>query len=458
MSTLKLNDIVLITSPADSPYINLFGKIKEKKLENVDGIVNYIFYVFIDIQGNIEKFDSINLEKLVDQKLGETMFMLQSLTSDHLKNALQFCTFTDLFNMYCLNNSYINDAFNGREGIKIDFRNDNSDDKFLKFSKYRQLYSTQNRIYIMFDELIEKIKIKEWDVRKSLGETELHGCINLKSIEFEDMWDQHLGKSLHGLINLEEIYFYGTKDTYDYTEGGEPLEDSLHGLINLRVIQLEHNYNYPLENSLHGLTNLREIYFGTCFDTPLEDSLDRLINLQELYFGFYYNQPLDGSLYFLKNLRIIEFGSCFDKPLEDSLDFLQLLKILKFGTYFNRPLEDSLHHLLNLQELHFGAVFNQPLKDSLYGLCCLKILQFGGNFNQPLESSLNGLLDLEELYFGKCFDNGGETLSIDTFVKCRSLKKIKFPDTFKEKLSKSLLDYFNNDGIKIDYWINKYKY
>ena len=444
MSILKQNDIVIITGsssddPPDSAYINLFGKIKEKKLENVE--------VFIDIQGNTEEFNSIYLEKLVDQKLGNIMFMLQSFTSDHLKNALQFCTFSDLFNMYCLKNSYINDAFNGTEGIKIDFRNDNSDDKFLKFSKFRQFYSTQNRISIVFDELIEKIKIDEWYCDKSLGETELHGCINLKRIDFEDMWDQHLGKSLHGLINLEEIYFNGTKDTLDYTGGPESLEDSLHGLINLRVIQLEHNYNFPLENSLHGLTNLQKIYFGTNFDTPLDDSLDGLINLQELYFGFYYNQPLDGSLYFLKNLRIIEFGSCFNKPLEDSLDFLQLLKILKFGRYFNQPLEDSLLHLLNLQELHFGAVFNQPLKDSLYFLCCLKILQFGGNFNQPLKSSLNRLLDLEELYFGECFDNGGETLSIDTFVKCVSLRTIRFPEKFKKKLSNSLLNDFKNEGI-----------
>ena len=327
MSTLELNDIVLITAPADSPYINLFGKIKEKKLENVDGIINHTFYVYIDIQGVTEKFDLINLKKLVDQKLGETMFMLQSLTSDHLKNALQFCTFTDLFNMYCLKNSYINDAFNGREGIKIDFRNDNSDDKFLKFSKYRQLYSTQNRISIVFDELIKKIEIKEWYCENLLGITELHFCINLKSLKFGDLLDQHLGKSLYGLTNLREIYF---------------------------------------------------------------------------------------------------------------------------GRNFNQPLEDSLHRCLNLRELHFGCNFNQPLKNSLYGLWHLKIIEFGCNFNQSLECSLNGgLLNLEELYFGENFDNGGKRLSIKLFRKCVSLKKIRFPDKFKEKISKipSLLNNYKNEGI-----------
>ena len=168
MSSLKQNDIVLITGassddPADSAYINLFGKIKEKKLEYVE--------VFIDIQGKTAKYDIIYLKKIVDQKLGETVFMLQSLTSDHLKNALQFCAFTDLFNMYCLGNPYINDAFNGREGIKIDFRNDNSDDKLRIFPKYKQFYNTQNRISIVFDELI-----------------------NLQKIEFEREFNQKLGK------------------------------------------------------------------------------------------------------------------------------------------------------------------------------------------------------------------------------------------------------------------------
>jgi hypothetical protein len=445
MDTLKSNDIVLITGSSsdclsDSTYINLFGKIKEINLKSIE--------VFIDIQGNSEKYDSIYLEKLVDQKLGNTMFMLQSFTSDHLKNALQFCSFTDLFNMYCLGNPYINDAFNGTEGIKIDFRNDNSDDKFLKFSKFRQLYSTQNRISIVFDELIEKLKITEYYCHKSISETSLHGLINLKKIDFGDMFDQKLGKSLHGLINLEEIYFQGTKDTIEYYHIN-PLGDSLHGLINLRVLELQFNYDFPLKNSLHGLKNLREIYFNTCFNQPLEDSLDELINLQELYFGFYFNQPLEGSLYFLKNLRIIEFRYCFNQPLEDSLCFLQKLKILKFGLEFNQPLEDSLDRLLNLQELHFGFYFNQPLEDSLRGLCCLKILKFGGNFNQPLNDSLNGLLDLEELYFGKNFDNGGETLSIDSFKECYSLKTITFPDKFKEKLSNSLLDDFKKEGIKI---------
>jgi hypothetical protein len=56
---------------------------------------------------------------------------------------------------------------------------------------------------------------------------------------------------------------------------------------------------------------------------------------------------------------------------------------------------------------------------------------------------------LEELYFGKNFDNGGETLSIDSFKKCYSLKTITFPDKFKEKLSNSLLDDFKKEGIKI---------
>jgi hypothetical protein len=57
-------------------------------------------------------------------------------------------------------------------------------------------------------------------------------------------------------------------------------------------------------------------------------------------------------------------------------------------------------------------------------------------------------LDLEELYFGKNFDNGGETLSIDSFDKCYSLTTITFPDKFKEKLSNSLLDDFKKEGIK----------
>jgi hypothetical protein len=60
MSSLKQNDIVLITGassddPTDSAYINLFGKIKEKKLKNVE--------VFIDIQGKTAKYDSIYLKK-----------------------------------------------------------------------------------------------------------------------------------------------------------------------------------------------------------------------------------------------------------------------------------------------------------------------------------------------------------------------------------------------------------
>ena len=152
MNTLKSNDIVLITGASsdcspDSSYINLFGKIKEINLENIE--------VFIDIQGKTVEFDSIYLKKLVNQKLGNTMFMLQSFTSDHLKNALQFCTFSDLFLIYCLKNPYINDAFNAREAIKIDFRNDNSDDKLKIFSKYKQFYNTQNRISIVFDEIIK---------------------------------------------------------------------------------------------------------------------------------------------------------------------------------------------------------------------------------------------------------------------------------------------------------------
>jgi len=320
MNKLKLNDIVLVTGPTDSPYINLFGKIKEEKLENVDGIVNYTFYVFIDIQGNIEKFDSTNLEKLVDQKLGETMFMLQSLTSDHLKNALQFCTFTDLFNMYCLNNSYINDAFNGTEGIKIDFRNDNSDDIFLKFSKYRQLYSTQNRISIVFDELKEKIKIEEWHCARSLGETELHGLINLKEITFGQSFDMYLGKSLHGLINLEEIYFYGNEES-DYTISySYALQDSFYGLINLRVLDFPFLFSQPLGHSLHSLMNLREIYFGYFFDEPLGDSLCGLHNLEEIYFGSgFYN----GGEY----LTIDSFDQCFSlKTIRIPLKFERNLR------------------------------------------------------------------------------------------------------------------------------------
>ena len=239
MSTFKQNDIVLITGatsndPSDSSYINLFGKIKGINLENVK--------VFIDIQGKTEEFDSIYLEKLVDQRLGNTMFMLQSFTSDHLKNALQFCSFTDLFNMYCLKNPYINDAFNGTEGIKIDFRNDNSDDKLRIFSKYKQFYSTQNRISIVFDELI-----------------------SLDYLQFDDLFDQQLGTSLHGLINLQWIYF-GRKFN-------QKLGKSFHGLNNLKKISFFHtsDFNQPLEDSLHGLKNLKKLYLWGRFNKPLED-------------------------------------------------------------------------------------------------------------------------------------------------------------------------------------------
>ena len=333
MSSLKQNDIVLITGtssddPADSAYINLFGKIKEKKLKNVE--------VFIDIQGTTAKYDPIYLKKIVDQKLGNTMFMLQSFTSDHLKNALQFCSFTDLFNMYCLGNPYINDAFNGTEGIKIDFRNDNSDDKLRIFPKYKQFYSTQNRISIVFDELI-----------------------NIQKIKFGKEFNQKLGKSLHGLNNLKEIHF-----GYDFF------------------------FNQPLEDSLHGLKNLQKLYLRGSFNQPLEDSLNGLENLQELYFGMCFNQPIEDSLHGLENLRIIDFGAEFDQPLEDSLHGLNLQK-LYLSYYFNQPLEDSLYYLHSLKILKFGFYFNQPLSfDSFKNCKKLKTITFSESFEKNLGNSL----------------------------------------------------------------------
>jgi hypothetical protein len=301
---LSYNDIVLITGPPDSAYINLFGKIKEKKLEKVDGKVKNIFHVFIDIQGVTEKYDLIYLEKLVDQKLGNTMFMLQSFTSDHLKNALQFCTFTDLFNIYRLKNSYINDAFNGTEGIKIDFRNDNSDDKLKIFPTYKQLYSTQNRISIVFDELINL----EWiDIYEPLG-TSLQGLINLKYITFGYGYNEQLGTSLQGLINLKYIKFEGNKDFDGFNK---PLGKSLKGLINLKYINFGYSFRQHLGKSLKGLINLEELFFSYHYDKPLGKSLRGLTNLEVLSLGdfdVFSIDELNKSLRGLTKLQIISYG------------------------------------------------------------------------------------------------------------------------------------------------------
>ena len=412
MSSLKQNDIVLITGassddPADSAYINLFGKIKEKKLKNVE--------VFIDIQGKTAKYDSIYLKKIVDQKLGETVFMLQSLTSDHLKNALQFCTFTDLFNMYCLGNPYINDAFNGREGIKIDFRNDYRDDKLRIFPKYKQFYSTQNRISIVFDELI-----------------------NLQKIEFEREFNQKLGKSLHGLNNLKEIHF-----GYDFNK---PLEDSLNGLENLQKLYLGGRFNQPLEDSLNSLEDLQELYFGCYFNQPLEDSLRGLDNLRILDLGMCFDISLNDSLHGL-NLQELYLSYYFNQPLEDSLYYLHSLKILRFGFEFNQPLEDSLYELINLEELHFNGIFNQPLKDTLHYCWNLKILKIGVYFDPKIDREKE-----EKRYASDCYDNGGETLSFDSFKNCKSLETITFPDYFEGSLSVSLVNDFKNHDININFF------
>jgi len=209
------------------------------------------------------------------------MFMLQSFTSDHLKNALQFCTFTDLFNIYRLKNSYINDAFNGTEGIKIDFRNDNSDDKLKIFPTYKQLYSTQNRISIVFDELI--------------------------NLEWIDIYEP-LGTSLQGLINLKYIKFEGNKDFDGFNK---PLGKSLKGLINLKYINFGYSFRQHLGKSLKGLINLEELFFSYHYDKPLGKSLRGLTNLEVLSLGdfdVFSIDELNKSLRGLTKLQIISYG------------------------------------------------------------------------------------------------------------------------------------------------------
>ena len=55
------------------------------------------------------------------------MNTLQSIPIDTLHEILKYLSFTDLLNIYALHNKDINEVFNGRDGINIDFRNDNND-------------------------------------------------------------------------------------------------------------------------------------------------------------------------------------------------------------------------------------------------------------------------------------------------------------------------------------------
>jgi hypothetical protein len=188
------------------------------------------------------------------------MNTLQSIPIDTLHEIFKYLSFTDLLNIYSLHNKNINEAFNGRDGIKIDFRNDNNDVYLNRFPEYKQLYSTQNRIYDVFDQLIK-----------------------MKYIDFRHInFNQQLGSSLHSLTSLQTIDFGD-----DFNNGDQPLGTSLQGLTNLETITFGNNFNQPLGTSLQGLTNLQTINFGGSFNNgnqPSDISLEGLPKLENINF------------------------------------------------------------------------------------------------------------------------------------------------------------------------------
>jgi hypothetical protein len=105
--------------------------------------------------------------------------------------------------------------------------------------------------------------------------------------------------------------------------------------------------------------------------------------------------------------------------------------------------------LCDLEELHFEGMFDQPLERTLQFLWNLKILKIGIDYDLDSECDCE---KEQRKYCYICFDNGGQTLSFDSFNNCKSLKTIRFPDKFKKKLSNSLLNDFKNHGINIDFY------
>jgi len=403
-SKFKINDIVQLID--DDLNKNLFGKINGMKFETVDGVIKCIgIQVIIDIKNNeILRIDPNNLAKLVDQELAETVFMLQNLTGDNLRNALSFLSFDSLFNIYCLKNIYINDAFNAREAIKIDFRYSTSDiflDLLEIFPKYKQLYSTQNKISNIFDILINTEYITfNYNFNRSLDDS-LHNLKNLKYLTFGFNFkngNEPLGNSLSTLVNLESLIF-----DYNFTNGNESLGDSLHNLINLKTLTFGYSFrngDKPLGNSLSKLVNLESLIFDDCFTNgtqPIGDSLKNLINLKTLCFGDHFT---NGNL---------SEDITMTHTLGDSLSTLVNLEKLCFGYYFglyNKQLGNSLHNLKNLRILGLGYNFNSNYKlirNSFEGLTNLVKLELGYHYDREIYLGdifggiLKGLINLKQI-------------------------------------------------------------